>query len=215
MTLTGNRLPLAFKLAYTAFMAVLVPVYWYYYGPTNFLYFCDVALLTTLVAVWLESPLLASAPAVGILLPQLLWAIDFLVSAAGFKLTGMTAYMFDAKLPLFTRGLSFFHFWLPFVLAWLVWRLGYDRRAFAVWTVAAWGLLSVCYFLMPAPPAINPNLPVNINYVFGMSDAAAQSFMPGPMWFALLLVGLPALIFYPTHRLLLRYARNGTPEVCR
>ena len=46
-----------------------------------------------------------------------------LASAAGFKLTGMTAYMFDAKLPLFTRGLSFFHFWLPFVLAWLVCRV--------------------------------------------------------------------------------------------
>jgi len=214
-TITETRIPLWFKLAYTAFCAVLVPSYLLAYGPTNFLYFCDVALLTTLVAIWLESPLLASAPAVGILLPQLLWAIDFLVSAAGFKLTGMTAYMFDAKLPLFTRGLSFFHFWLPFVLAWLVWRLGYDRRAFAVWTVAAWVLLSVCYFLMPAPPAINPNLPVNINYVFGMSDAAAQSFMPGPLWFALLLLGLPALIFYPTHRLLLRYAGNGAPSLGR
>jgi hypothetical protein len=216
-TITETRIPLWFKLAYTAFCAVLVPTYLLAYGPTNFLYFCDVALLTTLVAIWLESPLLASAPAVGILLPQLLWAIDFVASAAGFKLTGMTAYMFDANLPLFTRGLSFFHFWLPFVLAWLVWRLGYDRRAFAVWTVAAWGLLSVCYFLMPGPPvaAANPNLPVNINYVFGMSDAAAQSFMPGPLWFALLLVGLPALIFYPTHRLLQRYAKDGTPAICR
>ena len=204
--ITETRIPLWFKLVYTAFCAVLVPTYLLAYGPTNFLYFCDVALLTTLVAIWLESPLLASAPAVGILLPQLLWAIDFLASAAGFKLTGMTAYMFDAKLPLFTRGLSFFHFWLPFVLAWLVWRLGYDRRAFAVWTVAAWVLLSVCYFLMPGPPAINPNLPVNINYVYGMSDAAAQSFMPGPLWFAMLLLGLPVLIFYPTHRLLLRFA---------
>ena len=207
-TITERRIPLWFKLAYTAFCAVLVPTYLLAYGPTNFLYFCDVALLTTLVAIWLESPLLASAPAVGILLPQLLWAIDFLASAAGFKVTGMTAYMFDANLPLFTRGLSFFHFWLPFVLAWLVWRLGYDRRAFAVWTVASWVLLSVCYFLMPAPPAIDANLPVNINYVYGMSDAAAQSFMPGPLWFAMLLLGLPVLIFYPTHRLLLRYAAS-------
>jgi hypothetical protein len=43
----ANRLPLALKLVYTAFMAVLVPVYWHYYGPTNFLYFCDVALFLT------------------------------------------------------------------------------------------------------------------------------------------------------------------------
>ena len=47
----ANRLPLPFKLAYTAFMAVLIPVYWYYYGPTNFLYFCDVTLIITLVAI--------------------------------------------------------------------------------------------------------------------------------------------------------------------
>jgi hypothetical protein len=205
-TAAATRIPLWFKLIYTAFCAVLVPTYLLAYGPTNFLYFCDVSLLTALVAIWLESPLLASAPAVGILLPQALWAVDFLAAAAGFKLTGMTAYMFDTKLPLFTRGLSFFHFWLPFVLAWLVWRLGYDRRAFAVWTVAAWVLLSVCYFLMPAPPAADPNVPVNINYVFGLSDAAAQSFMPGPLWFAMLLIGLPVIIFYPTHRLLLRFA---------
>ena len=39
---------------------VLVPYYWRAYGPTNFLYFCDVALFLTLGAVWLESPLLAT-----------------------------------------------------------------------------------------------------------------------------------------------------------
>ena len=76
-------------------------------------------------------------------------------------------------------------------------------------------LLSVCYFLTPAPPATRPNLPVNINCVFGMSDDAAQSFMPGPLWFMMLLVGLPAIIFYPTHRLLQRYAKDGTPVICR
>jgi hypothetical protein len=208
-TAANTGIPLWFKLSYTAFCVVLVPTYLMAYGPTNFLYFCDVALLTTLAAIWLESPLLASAPAVGLLLPQALWVCDFLGAAVGMPLTGMTAYMFDSKLPLFTRSLSFFHFWLPFVLAWLVWRLGYDRRAFAVWTVTAWALLSVCYFLMPAPPVGDGNLPVNINYVFGMSDAAPQSFMPGSMWFAMLLIGLPAIIFYPTHRLLLRYGANG------
>src|SRR5262249_15633145 len=38
-------IPLWIKLAYTAFMAVLIPVYLKNYGPTNFLYFCDVAAL--------------------------------------------------------------------------------------------------------------------------------------------------------------------------
>ena len=56
-----SRLPLWSKVAYTAFVAVLVPHYWQAYGPTNFLYFCDIALLLTVVAMWTESALLASA----------------------------------------------------------------------------------------------------------------------------------------------------------
>ncbi|MFO0925454.1 MAG: hypothetical protein U0736_00215 [Gemmataceae bacterium] len=72
-----RRLPLGIKLL-TAFVAVLAPYYLHAYGPTNFVYFCDVALLMAVAAVWLESPLLASPPAVGILLPQTLWCIDFL-----------------------------------------------------------------------------------------------------------------------------------------
>lgn len=109
-------IPLWLKVAYTAFMAVLVPVYWSHYGPTNFLYFCDVALLLTLAAVWLESPLLASIPAAGILIPQMFWVVDFGAHLVGFKITGMTDYMFEAQRPLFLRELSFFHGWLPFLL---------------------------------------------------------------------------------------------------
>ena len=32
-------IPRWLKLAYTAFMAVLIPVYWFNYGVTNFLFF--------------------------------------------------------------------------------------------------------------------------------------------------------------------------------
>jgi hypothetical protein len=204
--LRRRTIPLWVKVVYTAFVAVLVPFYLLEYGPTNFLYFCDVALLMTLAAVWLESPLLASMPAVGILLPQALWQIDFLGTAVGLPITHMTDYMYDSARPLFTRGLSFFHFWLPLFLLWLVWRLGYDRRACVAWTLLAWVLLLVCYFLMPPPP-VNPdypNRPVNINYVYGLSDTAAQTWMPAPVYFTLVFLGLPVLIFLPTHLLLLK-----------
>src|ERR1700753_4306902 len=88
-----GRIPLAVKLAFTAFMAVLVPVYWSKYGPTNFLYFCDLALFITLAAVWLENRLLASMAAVGIVLPQLvLWCGDFAAHLVGVKFIGMTNY---------------------------------------------------------------------------------------------------------------------------
>ncbi len=151
--LAESRIPWWVKLAYSAFVCILVPYYWRNYGPTNFLYFCDVAVFMVLVALWREDPLWASMPAVGILLPQTLWMVDFLGGLCGMHVVGMTAYMFDTGIPLFTRALSLFHFWLPLLLLWIIWRLGYDRRAFRAWTALAWALLLVGYFLMPAPPA--------------------------------------------------------------
>jgi hypothetical protein len=201
-----TSIPLPVKVAYTAFMGVLLPVYWYFYGPTNFLYFCDVALILTLVGVWRSSPLLISMCAVGILLPQLLWVADFICGFAGIRLTGMTTYMFNPNSPLFLRGLSLFHGWIPFFLLYCVWRLGYDRRALRAWTLLAWALLLVCFFLMPEPMA-NPGLrPVNINYVWGMSDTAKQTMMPAYAWFLALMAGLPLLLFIPTHAILSRVA---------
>src|SRR6476660_2424727 len=121
-----RRVPLAVKIAYTAFVAVLVPYYWVTYTPWNFLFFCDVALLMTLAVLWLESPLLSRICAVGITLPQALWVPDFVTAG---RVVGLAGYMFDPKYPLFVRGLSLFHGRLPFLLLRLVWRLGYDRRA--------------------------------------------------------------------------------------
>jgi len=204
MTHSKGHVPIGLKIAYSAFMAVLVPVYWHNYGPTNFLYFCDVALILTLIAIWPENALLISACAVGILVPQAVWVVDFLVRSTGTSLTGMTDYMFDADHSVFLRALSLFHGWLPFLLVYLVWRIGYDRRAFWTWTALAWVLLIVCFFLMP-PPTANPGLtPVNINYVWGLRDTVAQTWVPPYVWFAALLIGLPLLAFAPTHFLLAR-----------
>jgi hypothetical protein len=126
------------------------------------------------------------------------------VRSTGYSLTGMTDYMFDAQHPLFLRALSLFHGWLPFLLIYLVWRIGYDRRAFWTWTGLAWVLLIVCFFFMP-PPTANPGLtPVNINYVWGLRDTAAQTWMPAYAWLAALLIGLPLFAFAPTHFVLAR-----------
>ncbi|WP_038379865.1 hypothetical protein, partial [Bradyrhizobium elkanii] len=176
------RIPLSVKIGFSAFMAVLVPVYTYCYGPTNFLYFCDVCLILTLIGVWTESALLISMCAVGLLVPQTFWVIDFLAHVTGYSLTGMTDYMLDQNLSLFLRFLSGFHGWLPFLLLFLVWRLGYDQRALIAWSVLAWALLLICYFVMPGPQPDPGMTPVNINYVFGTSDRAAQGFVPPLVW---------------------------------
>jgi hypothetical protein len=149
----ARRIPLWLKLAYTAFMAVLVPVYLRNYGPTNFLYFCDVALIITLIGIWLESPLLVSICAIGIVASQTLWVIDFLSNLIGHPLTGLTDYMFMADHSLLLRGLSLFHGWLPFLLVYLVWRLGYDGRALPIWTLVAWALVLISFFFHAAAAA--------------------------------------------------------------
>lgn len=204
-----SKLPFALKAVYTLFTAVLTVYYWREYGPTNFVYFCDVALFLGVAAVWTEKPLYASMAAVGITIPQLLWQVDFMGLIVGIPVTGMTSYMFDPQISLFARGLSFFHFWLPMLLLFLVWRLGYDRRAFVWWTVVAWMLMLIAYFVLPAPgePLSFPTQPHNVNYVFGPDGDVAQTWMPATAWLSLLLVGLPVLFYLPTHVALVRLDR--------
>src|SRR5687767_757559 len=100
--ITGSRsrsgtakVPLWLKLLYTVFVCVLVPSYWVSCGPSNFLWFSDIALLAVLVALWLESPLVASTQAVSVVLLELVWVADFLVRLlTGVQLVGISAYMF-------------------------------------------------------------------------------------------------------------------------
>ncbi len=196
--LRGERIPLWLKVAYTAFVAVLVPYYLGQYGPLNFLWFCDVALVMTLAALWLESPLLASMGAVGIALPQVLWAVDFVVRlATGHHIVNLTEYMFEDDKSLFVRGLSLFHTWLPFLLLWMVWRLGFDRRALACQIAVTWLDLFLCYVLVT-----DPNGPAgNVNKIFGPSDSAPAS-QADPRWVLALMVLFPVCLYLPTYFLL-------------
>jgi hypothetical protein len=205
----ARKLPLVFKIVYSAFVAVLVPVYWRAYGPTNFLYFCDMALLLTLVGIWRESVLLVSMCCAGILLPQLFWLVDFLFHLLGFSLTGLTGYMFRPSIPVLARGLSLFHGWLPLVLIWLLGRLGYDKRAFKAWGILATALVVVSYLFLPglgARPA-NPNAPVNVNYVYGFSDKEPQHWMNQNLYVAVYLAALWGIVFFPIHMLLRKIVR--------
>src|SRR6202795_564668 len=91
------KIPLAAKVAATAFLAILVPIYLHTYGPTNFLWFCDAALMLTVAGMWLESSLLISMCSVGILLPQCLWLVDFGCNLFGIYLLGLTGFIFDHR----------------------------------------------------------------------------------------------------------------------
>ena len=206
MDAASPRLPLALKLVVSVFLAVMVPVYYHDYGPTNFLYFCDAALLLSFIALWTEKALPASMAAVGILVPQVLWCADFLGELFHVHLVGLTGYMFDANRSLFLRGLSFFHGWLPFLLVFLVKRLGYDRRALLAWTALGWSLCLVAYFFLPPAGTIlaDPKIPVNINYVFGFDDAHPQTWLPAPLYLLVWMMGLLVVFYVPSHLVLSR-----------
>src|SRR5919106_6545460 len=104
-----RRIPRWLKLAYTGFVAALVPVYLREYGWRNFLWFSDVALFVTVPALWLEHALLASMQAVSIIVPECGWTADLLARQL-FRVRpiGLADYMFDKKIPRGTRALSLF-----------------------------------------------------------------------------------------------------------
>jgi len=192
----GDQLPLWSKVLYTVFLCVLVPVYWIYWGPKNFLWFSDIAFLITAVAMWLESSLLASMMTLAIALPELAWNVDYFGRLlTGRHLLGLSEYMFDSQKPLYLRALSLFHVVLPIVLVWMVYQLGYDSRAWMFQTLLALIVLPVTYSVTD---------PVdNINWVFG-PGRKPQTWMPPLAYLALLIVFFPVAVYLPTHLLLRR-----------
>jgi hypothetical protein len=184
------------KLCYTAFVAVTVAIYAKKYPLWNFLWFSDIALIATVPALWLENSLLASMMLVGVLLPELLWNGAFFVRLlTGARLFGLTDYMFDPSKPRYLRAISLlFHVFLPFLLLWMVVRLGYHPDALIWQTALAWVVLPLSYRL--GDPKVE-----NLNWVFGWT-AKPQTRIPPLAYLGLMMVAFPLLIFLPTHLLL-------------
>jgi hypothetical protein len=190
----AGEIPLWIKVAYTLMVAVIVPVYLAYYGPANFLWFSDVALIVTGVALWLESPLLVSMMAVGVLLPELLWNVSlFTRLLTGVRVSGLADYMFDTRIPKWIRALSLFHVVLPVLMLWTVHRLGYDPRALPAQTSLAWVILPLTYAVTKPED--------NINWVYGPGTRPQRQVSP-PLYLACVLIFFPLLVYVPTHFLL-------------
>ena len=189
----GGPYPLWVRLPFTLFVAVLVPVYWRNYGPGNFLWFSDIALFAVLIALWTGNRLVYSMMAVGVLPLEMVWTVDFL---SGGRLIGLAAYMFDASLPLYLRGLSLFHLMLPPLILWMLIRQGYDRRALVAQTLLAWAVLPLS-FVLTSPED-------NINWVYGIGPDAALA-LPPLLYLGLYIALLPLVVFAPMHLLLRRF----------
>ncbi len=175
----------------TLWTAILVPAYWVGYGPANFLWFSDIALFAAVLSLWTGWRLPYSMMAVGVLPLELAWVADF---AAGGWLTGTTAYMFDASLPLHLRVLSLFHLFLPPLILWMLVRQGYDPRAARAQTALVLVVLPLTYALTGPEE--------NINLVYG--PLGPQDVLPPLLYLALYMLALPLLVILPMHLLLRR-----------
>ena len=191
----AGEIPIWIKVAYTLMVAVIVPVYLAYYGPANFLWFSDVALIVTGVALWLENPLLVSMMTVGVLLPELLWNVTlFTRLLTGIRVSGLADYMFDTRIPKWIRTLSLFHVVLPVLMLWMLHRLGYDPRALPAQTALAWVILPLTYAVTKPED--------NINWVYGPGARPQRQISP-PLYLAFVLIFFPLIVYVPTHLLLL------------
>ena len=191
----AGEIPIWIKVAYTLMVAVIVPVYLAYYGPANFLWFSDVALIVTGVALWLENPLLVSMMTVGVLLPELLWNVTlFTRLVTGIRVSGLADYMFDTRIPKWIRALSLFHVVLPVLMLWMLHRLGYDPRALPAQTALAWVILPLTYAVTKPED--------NINWVYGPGARPQRQISP-PLYLAFVLILFPLIVYVPTHLLLL------------
>jgi hypothetical protein len=121
-----NPISLWIKIPYTLLAAVILPVYAYKYGATNFLWFSDLAFFAMVYALWCNDRLLASILLISVVPLELLWLVSFL---SGGAFLGMANYMFDPHLSLWLRGLSLFHFPMPAVIIYMIIRFGYDVAA--------------------------------------------------------------------------------------
>jgi hypothetical protein len=121
--------PFGIKISYYAFMALMVPTYIAHYPLINFLNLCHVHLFLVLASFLTDKYLFVSMSAVGILVILFLWCFDFICETMGTKFLGNTAYMYDEKRSLYMRSFSLFHVWFPFLLLYLIKKVGYDQRA--------------------------------------------------------------------------------------
>jgi hypothetical protein len=189
--------PLWVVAPFTVFVAVLVPVYWREYGPGNFLWFSDIALFATLIALWTGNRLVYSMMAVGVLPLELAWLADFLT---GGNLIGLAAYMFDPEGPLHLRLLSGFHLFIPPLIIWMLIRQGYDRRALPAQTVFAW-LVLVASWVLTSPQD-------NINWVHGLGPGEDAEMPIHPLlYLGLYMALLPVIGLLPMHLILRRLFR--------
>lgn len=183
------------KLAATAVVGAFVPLYWWQAPAGSFLWFYDIALLATLLALWFEWRLLASMMALAVLLPEVAWNVGFFGRLFGAPdLFGLATPVFDAAHP-GVQAVALAHVVVPVLLLWMLYRIGYDARALPAQTLLAWSALASSYALAGTPAA-------DFAWTFGVGDNLTRAWLPGWLWLSLAMLAYPVLVYIPTHLVL-------------
>lgn len=190
MPLGSTRIPFWLKVGWTVWLMVWAPLYWRQYGAQNFLFFCDIGNVLIGIALWLESPLLFSWAACGLLVFQTIYIID-IVGAwfAPHHEFGGVEYMFDPHVPLPIRLLSLFHVVTPPLLVWAILRVGYDARGWKAATIMTWIVIPLNYFWRPG---------FDVNWARGLFFRQ-QNAIPAWAYMLLYLTIVPICVYFPTH----------------
>jgi hypothetical protein len=192
------RIPLWLKIIWTTGTLVWAPVYYRQYGAQNFLFFCDIGNILITAALWLESGLIFSWQAVGLLVFQTLYAVDLLGAFIfGWHAFGGTEYMFDPKIPLPVRLLGLYHVVVPPLLLWALHRLGYDPRGWKLQALTLWIVVPINFYWRPE---------YNVNWARGLGHE--QHTLPPWLYLLSYLIVVPLVVYWPSHLLLRRWAKR-------
>jgi hypothetical protein len=178
------------------FLAVWAPAYAVYWGSTDFLFLCNVAVVLTCAGLWFGNSLLLSSQAVSTIVIGTLWGVDvaWMALTHGQPLIGGTEYMWDARYPLWLRMLSFDHLAAPVVTLWGVGKVGYDRRAWALQSGVAAVVLVASRIAAPEQ---------NLN--FGQKELVTfHSWGPPPVHLLFVWSVLVLVVYWPVHAVLMR-----------
>jgi len=192
---SANPFPAWVRWSALIWLGVWLTIYLRFWGPTTFLFLCDIAVILTCVGLFTGNALLLSSQAVSSLVIDTAWALDIATKLIFDRhLIGGTDYFFDPNYPLWVRLFSLFHVVMPFLLIYGVRRTGYDRRALRLQFLIAAVAMIASRFAAAAR---------NINFAH-VDPILHRQWGPAPIHVAAMLAGLTIVIYIPTHAVLLR-----------
>jgi len=181
-----------------AWFALWFPMYWRTWGAANFVHLCDVAVILTSIGMWTNSSLLISSQAVGAFVVDVAWAADATSRIVlGHALFPGNEYLTNPHYPLWIRSLTIFHLVMPALLLWGIYRMGYNRRGYALQCAIALLVFIVARFTQPS---------ANIDFAFS-DPFFHRAWGPAPAHVLFTWLFMVVVVYAPTHLLLKRFFR--------